>query len=478
MRNPGAKLKPSWLSSAALAAALTMIFAFPAFAQPEEGGDDASASEETVAEPVTTAEEPVIDTSAESAGVPTAYQDYVREMIDNMPKPFEFHGYMRAGYGITSKGTDNVSVTPPTIFPQRWRLGNENDNYVEAVFVNNWINPERESDSAWFKTQLLITWITNQDSNFDTTTVALRESFAQAGNVIKSKPGLSFWAGQRYYRRHDIHVIDWFYLSNSGYGGGFEDLDLGFGKMHVALMGGANNDPANNTGDGQPAKYGFDVRISDIKVPGGSGTLQLWPTYASNNDNVDGEVGIAAAFIHTKGGFMGGFNKAHIQFGTGPSSNFDTFDAFGQPGGRLGIRASDQLQIQPSPKLSLMGTVAFDYLDNGNDDGAGQFKRTWIAAGVRPIYHMTKYAAIAAELGLDFVNIDQDGDENDISGPLIKFTVAPTITPGASFWGRPQIRAYASAFVWTSDLEGQVGGGAFNTDTFGATFGVQAESWW
>ena len=507
-KNAGANLKRGWLSWAALAA--VMVFFVPIASAQSNQSDPSNLDSDQVAElvdlngdrdpgndpngeelavtasPLQTASASAQD-SAPGEDIPTNYRQYINQMFEKMHKPFEFHGYMRAGVGINHRGGDNETFRPPTIFPQRWRLGNETDNYVEATFVNNWLNPQRDQDSAWFKTQLLITWITNEESNFADTTVALREAFAEAGNVIKSKPGLSFWAGQRYYRRHDIHIIDWYYLTNSGSGGGFQDLDLGFGKLHVAYMGGSDTDGGNvQPEEGRATKSGFDIRITDIQVPGGSGTLWLWPTYASNV--ADSNVGIAGGFIHFKGGLMGGFNKATVQFGLGPSSNFDTFGPVGQDQGTLSVRATDALVIQPSPELSMMATVAVDYLDNGVDDGAGRFQRLWATAGARPIYHFTQYLSVAAELGFEFVNIKGDGDV-DQSGPLAKLTVAPQISPDMGFWGRPQIRAYASAFIWGSGLSddpadatdaafGSVGGDAFSDNTFGMNFGLQAESWW
>ena len=39
----------------------------------------------------------------------------------------------------------------------------------------------------------------------------------------------TFWIGNRYYKRHDVHMADFFYWDPSGEGAGIEDVDIGFG---------------------------------------------------------------------------------------------------------------------------------------------------------------------------------------------------------------------------------------------------------
>ena len=52
---------------------------------------------------------------------------------------------------------------------------------------------------------------------------------------------MSFWAGQRFYRRKDVHITDFFFHDMSGYGAGFEDLKVGQkSKLAVAYLGGSN----------------------------------------------------------------------------------------------------------------------------------------------------------------------------------------------------------------------------------------------
>ncbi len=57
-------------------------------------------------------------------------------------KSFEFHGYLRSGYGLNSVGGQQVAFQAPGS-GAKYRLGNEAETYGEFIFVNNWLNPER-----------------------------------------------------------------------------------------------------------------------------------------------------------------------------------------------------------------------------------------------------------------------------------------------------------------------------------------------
>lgn len=447
--------------------AVGVVLAAPAIAsaegtQPEE---DPLAAEPVVEEPAveaTTAPAP-----EPSSAPPEAYTDFIRKTVTDVPKSLELHGYMRSGFGINNKGGDQEAFKAPGV-PYKWRLGNEIETYGEAILVNNWINPER--DGAWFKTEVLLAFITGNNSNVDDTVLTFREAFAQAGGVVESMPEAKFWAGQRYYRRHDVHINDFFFLDMSGYGGGVEDIAVGLGKLHVAYLGGSRDDLVSEAG--RMTQSNIDIRLSDIEA---AGSVTGWLNLAKNSDyadpmagDIDGAWGVAVGALHTRGGIMGGANKLAVQFGIGAASDFNTFIAPEDPGSWQ-FRIIEQLQIQPSETLSMMGALVVGMKNDGFDDAP---TTAWFSVGARPIWHATKYLSVAAEAGLDFVTA------GDISAPLFKFTVAPQIATGNSFWSRPVLRAYATMATWGDDFTGLVGGAAFANDNLGMAFGVQAESWW
>jgi maltoporin len=474
MRTPTAKNSLfTWLSAGLFAAGAVGVSGH-AWAQ-EAAGEDPDFGADPVeqglepAEPVEAAPLQVQETVEPAGG---NIQDEIRKAMEKMPKLFEYHGYLRSGFGYTSKLTRQEAFQAPGA-PNKYRLGNETDEYGELTFVNNWLNPE--ADGVWFKTQYTLAFQNTSANNaFDAGNynVLMREVFAQTGGVLASMPSAKFWAGQRFYRRHDIHINDHFFHDMSGRGAGVEDLELGFGKASVSLIGSSQDGPASAT------KSHLDMRLHDIAVPGGmlmawvNPVIIFYPDGATSPDGDSSSFGIAGGIMHTMPGFMGGYNKAMLQVGTGPGAYFFTY-FFPEDKDALMIRVTEQAQIQPSPELSLQAGASFQMHQNDENDEMN----TWVSAGVRPVYHFNKYWSLATEVGLDYTD-NGEADAAGLSGMLVKLTVAPQIATGDFFWARPVLRAYVTAATWTEDFTGQIAGATYPDDTFGLSFGMQMESWW
>ncbi|ACY17640.1 maltoporin [Haliangium ochraceum] len=377
---------------------------------------------------------------------------------------FEYHGYLRSGAGFSLDGGEQVAFQAPGAYA-KYRLGNETETYGELGLTGNWLG--NEGDGAWFRTEIKLAVITGNVQQFDslkadTSNIAIQESYAEAGNLFADQPGMSFWAGHRFYRRHDVHINDFFYWDMSGYGAGFQDMDLDFGKLAVAYLA--------TEGADRSVKNHIDIRLYDLPAGPGTLTVGVAPVLQTAGDSGgDSTFGVAGTVMHTMGGFMGGFNKLSLQVGYGAQAGLLTY--FGGAEDGLMIRLVEQAQIQTSEAFSMMwsGIAQFDDAD-GDDD-----MNMWISLGARPTFHLSKYTALLAEAGVDIV---QPGAEGSELGFLGKLTVAPTLKAGNGFWGRPELRAFATAAFWNEAIQGQVGGAAFADDTFGMTFGVQAESWW
>jgi maltoporin len=183
--------------------------------------------------------------------VPSAPEyDLLREADQKIEKlqqqvgTFEFHGYFRSGYGLNSAGGEQVAFQAPGA-GAKYRLGNEAETYAELIFVNNWVNPNHASDKAWIRSEFMVEANTTNSANYanfpggtGNDQFRFREAFVQAGNVLESQPDAKFWAGERYYRRiQAAHLNDFYQLDMSGYGGGVEDVYVGFAKMAVAFLG-------------------------------------------------------------------------------------------------------------------------------------------------------------------------------------------------------------------------------------------------
>src|SRR6266404_6628493 len=205
------------------------------------------------------------------------------EKLQEQLSSFEFHGYFRSGYGLNSLGGQQVAFQAPGA-AAKYRLVNEPETYAELIFVNNWLNPEHNSDKAWMRTEVMIEANTTNSANYanfaggtGNDQFRFREAFIQAGNILESQPNAKFWAGERYYRRQHIDIDDFYPLDMSGYGAGVEDLNVRVGKLAVGYLSGARPDII--TDNGALAKNDVDVRLYDVKAP--LGTLGGWFDFAT-----------------------------------------------------------------------------------------------------------------------------------------------------------------------------------------------------
>ena len=396
--------------------------------------------------------------------------------LKRQSKSFEFHGYLRSGYGLNSEGGQMVPFQAPGA-GAKYRLGNEAETYGEFIFVNNWLNTEHTSDKIWMKTEIMIEADTTNSSNYaNNDKFRLRESFIQVGNVFESQPDAKFWAGDRYYRRQHIEINDFYPLDMSAYGAGVEDLSLKFGKASLAYLAGARPDIL--TGAGSYAKSNIDLRVYDINGPGGK--LGFWYNYAvskggvtQNGAKISGVDGYALGFRHQRLAFEGGYNTVSVQYGKGAASNFsasiDDPTLYLKNSERLLI--TEQLLVQPNDRFAIMPIAIYQRAKDGNPlHGTDQ----WLSFGARPELFFTEHVSLAFEGGFDRVWSGQ----RLYDGWLRKFTIAPQIGAGRQFFSRPVLRLFLTYGNWSDGLRGFVGGIPYQFRTAGLTYGVQAETWW
>jgi len=412
---------------------------------------------------------------------------------------FEFHGYFRSGYGLNSRGGQQVAFENPGA-DAKYRLGNEAETYAELIFVNNWLNPERNSDKAWLKTEAMIEANTTNSANsanfpdgIGNDQFRFREAFVQAGNLFESQPDAKFWAGERYYRRQHIEINDFYPLDMSGYGGGVEDLNVGVGKMAVAFISAARPDII--TQNGNLAKSNIDVRLYDLKGP--AGLWGVWFDFATSKGGttVGGSTlssgtkilttdGYAFGFRHQRLEWHGGFHTFAIQYGTGAASNFSNpgngtviADPIPYISRSKQLLVVEQVLLQPSDRFAIMPIFLYQRTKDGNPLHDWN---QWLSFGARPEVFLTKAVSVAFEAGFDYSKgfvLTQNGDTH-LDGWVRKFTIAPQLGSGRKFFSRPVLRAFLTYAEWSDGLRGFVGGVPFQNRTSGLTYGVQAETWW
>jgi len=395
--------------------------------------------------------------------------------LEAQSKAFEFHGYLRSGYGLNADGGQQVAFQAPGA-GAKYRLGNEAETYAELIFVNNWINSAHEAGKAWLRTESLVEADTTNSSNYDTTDkFRFREAFVQAGNVLKFQPDAKFWAGERYYRRQHIEINDFYTLDMSGYGGGVEDIYTKIGHLAVSYLAGASD--SITTHSGPLAKSNLDVRMYDMKLL--TGHFGIWYNFAASKGGVfNGTLypstqGNAFGFYYLRPEFYGGYHKFTFQYGNGATSDFNTSIVPPTPFTHDAntFRITEQVLVQPNNRWSMMPIFLYQRSRDGNPAHGVD---TWLSFGARPIFNFTDHVSLAFEPGIDHTTNGQ----NLYSGWLVKSTVALQIASGRDFFSRPVVRAFLTYANWTDGYKGFVGGIPYLNQNAGMSFGLQAESWW
>ncbi len=430
----------------------------------------------------------------------------ISERVEQVLQDFvDIHGYFRAGYGRNDQGGSQVGFQAPGAMA-KYRLGNEAENYGELSFDKNFYVPGLFKADATPPSEptapgplahveaMMSIYNPYQDLlSSGSTDFGLPQIWGSIGNVVSAQPSMKFWAGSRYYRRHDIHINDFFFYNMSGTGGGVEDFELPFGKIALAWIGAASSsgfsdlpqpDPNNEAGF---SKANWDLRLYDVPLPLGKGEFGF--TYARADSGLDaagnsapGSDGMAFTFLHTREGMISpdGINKFSLQFGTGAAktftSGFETFTldngVYIRPDERDSwrFRVTEHFTANVSDSFSIGPALVYQLTDYADGSGTVQ----WASAGVRPIWHFNRHLSLAGEAGVDYVK----GDSANSSGYVYKLTLAPQVSLGSRFMSRPVIRGYVTYASWSDDFVGQVGGKDYVNETQGLCYGVQMEVWW
>lgn len=438
----------------------------------------------------TTSLESQPDNAPESAG--RAMERLPGEFMDYLTKGFEWHAYFRAGYGVNGKGGHMQAFQAPGA-PAKYRLGNEEETYFEANFVEkNW-NPN--NDGPTISTEFLPAFQAQENKSWDESNkMILRQAFARMGNFLESNPTTKVWAGERFYRLPELNLNDFWWYDMSGYGGGLEDIELGGARMHIAYLGyseaassfwNSNNKEAYDyiTENGRLAKNNLNLMVSELSSAGGKLTAWVNGGYmqggtttnsAGSSYRYPSQAGIDLGLMHQyKRGDAA--NQVALQYGYGCNSSLAAGgnNPPGDGNSRASIvRTTEMYGRQVSSRFCMEIDGAAQYSDSG---ASGPSDQLWLSLGLRPIYHFHKHIGIELEPGLDYVDNRQYG----FNSYLFKFTVALRIAPAPTFDSRPEFRLFCTYAQWGKDFEGNpaMGGDAFLNQNHGLNMGVQVEHW-
>ncbi len=408
----------------------------------------------------------------------------------------DFTGYARSGIGWTGSGGEQQCFQA-TGAQSKYRLGNECETYAELKLGQEvW----KEGDkSFYFDTN--VAYSVAQQNDWEATSPAFREANVKGKNLIDALPGSTIWAGKRFYQRHDVHMIDFYYWDISGPGAGLEDVDLGFGKLSFAATryseaGGSYTFSSDRIRDfaTSTANDVFDVRLAGLET-NTDGVLELGVDYGRANARDDYRLEDGASkdgwmftAEHTQS-MLKGYNKFVLQYATDALTSQGKGVPQGTSLNNNGdmYRILDHGAISMAERWDLMYVAMYQNIDLDNNRGT-----EWYTVGVRPMYKWTPIMSTLLELGYDNVKSQQAGERNG----QYKVTLAQQWQAGDSIWSRPALRLFATYAKWdekwgyskdnagdlTTFASADSTGNGILTNSRGnndeVTFGAQMEIWW
>jgi len=395
-------------------------------------------------------------------------------------------GYIRTGVYTKPSGLTTGGYTLGGDL-QKFRLGNEGDNYFEiGIGVKHKIG-----DAEWGCLFMPAYWSGDGDSWGE---IGVRQLYLYISD-LSFAPGATFWVGPRYHRLVDFHIVDHFLITDdegNNLGAGVDDINVGLGKLNVSVY--SSNGLENNHNGADVVRVNDASRVNvqwhDIPVnPGGKltvtgavidgtfdqgssgGALGLWHSQKfskelTNNFFLQGSTGHA----NIEGGFYNldsrssstdGSDCSLVSTATSPDGSTQFCS---NKGADHQYRIADGFNWQYGP---FGGQALVGYQTVKLDDGV---ETKDFSLGGRASYAITDNFKMLLEAS--YTSRDKDGMDTQ---RLTKVTFAPTLALKPGFWARPELRFYISRVDWNDAAAADFGDG---TKTSATLFGIQLETWW
>lgn len=336
----------------------------------------------------------------------------------------------------------------------KYRLGNECDSYLELALKQSY----EFDDGSYLRGELMANAYMPYEKPLNTVSTGMPQFYLQAGKLFSSSSlaESSLWLGKRYYRRHDVHITDFFFWANSGTGLGIEDIRVASLRLAYAYKYNivAENTPSELTISSHDFQI-YDVKVGDAKLELG---LELQQSSAVTDNS-----GLQLHMLYRQKQQDERFYELGIQYGEGVGANLDMNGASGQSWRLVG-----QWLFGQARPWQGSATLAYERQSDQQD---------WLSIGLRPVYYMDQHYSLALELGHDQVS--------PVASPLRllnKASLALQWAKSKGFWQRPVYRAYVSYADWNqaAQLAGLADGtdGPYSAATEGLMMGLQVEVWW
>jgi len=379
----------------------------------------------------------------------------------------DFSGYGRVGVGETVGGDGRQACFQLPGAPAKYRLGNECETYWELE-----LNQEmyRGDDGTLVTLNGMASLVEhyNHFPDFGGRTGDIRMPQAWAGVRSPVINDGTFWVGRRYYKRHDIHINDFYYWNPSGVGVGIDNYRSGPYYLSYAFT-------REDTID-QPHKANrHDFNLGGI-VTNLNGDLELGLSLIQKPGHVENaHSGWSVTAEHDQDGFLGGENRFVVQYGEGPGIGLGQTGELtaGSDTRSFRVLESPMWQITPNFGGALLALMQKTKAPDNQSS-------TWYSFGVRPSYAFSEHFKLVMEFGHDQIRPDDGGTRK-----LDKFTLAPTLSLGRAFMSRPELRLYYTYARWNRAAQtaaeaetALAANGPYGSQLHGANAGIQLETWW
>ena len=423
----------------------------------------------------------------------------------------DFHGYFRAGAQASTQGGEVYCLGNGNKGHMVGRLGDECDTYAELTLNQEVYN---KANNKWTVNTLVAygTQEGNRDLQGDSWQGVggdgpwngQRLSIRELWTGYQTDAGYQIWAGKRFYQRKDIHILDLYYLNNSGYGAGIEGIDVGMGNLAFAVTKWAND----GTSDYNRNVYKLDARWNGIPV-GPLGNLDASVIYALpfiSEQQEANAAGNARANRANSGALVtldlntavnsdsvNLMNHFVVQYGTNGfgyigSNDNHAGDNYSPDLDDTGVRVINWGTLDAG-NFGLGYSLIWAHVDNGDDHPAADGvnfttpRSGWTYSIVlRPEYKWTEFTRTTLELGYSAQKTNGWVANTKYEDPdVYKVTLAQQFTPGKGFWTRPAIRFYVS-YIGGDEFANGWNPGYKNKNKDGdehqITVGTQVEAWW
>ncbi|MFQ1040844.1 carbohydrate porin [Gilliamella sp. CG16] len=420
----------------------------------------------------------------------TEFKDYIKEEIG-----FSFNGYFRGGWSTSMNGKPKNYAEGAL-----GRFGNEYGGWYDLVFRQKVYDQDgRRVDAIVMidgnvATDKAAGLFNTQDDNI----MQFSDIYLATKGFVPLFPEATLWVGKHSLPYNEIQMLDWkTQKSPAGGGVGIENLEIGVGKLDLALLRADVNVKVNK----KTAKVRREeVDINEIELR--YRDIPLWQDAlfavnarysAPNKSKLQDDVTVKNAWLGSvvlrQNNFFGGFNQLTLQTATNSvashlgnintnnpefAANADN-DYIGKHTGGKAYRLVSEGEAYFSDNIIVAHALA---LTTGKDVYSYDLNLphtdfTSFKSAVRPAYIWDQYNQSGIEIGYFKQKNKVNGRTYKEEG--YKTTLYHSFKVGESILSsRPDIRFYLS---YIESLNNDISKFEFNGKKHQISFGVQTEVW-